>query len=186
MAGYVDLNSLHNPTTGTSPPASWGDAARDNDSWLAGDSASGNPKPMCRVYDTGAQNAANATATALTYNSERFDVGGMHSTSSNTGRITIPTGGGGIYVVTCHIEWAANATGIREVSIRLNGATLLASQNVHSTTALGITMSVSTIYKVAAGDYFDSYVYQTSGGILAVNASGNRSPEFSAVWLGLG
>lgn len=27
---YVDLNTLHNPATGTSPPASWGDAVRDN------------------------------------------------------------------------------------------------------------------------------------------------------------
>lgn len=27
---YVDLNTIHNPATGTSPPASWGDAVRDN------------------------------------------------------------------------------------------------------------------------------------------------------------
>lgn len=30
MAYTVDLNSLHDPVTGTSPPASWGDAIRDN------------------------------------------------------------------------------------------------------------------------------------------------------------
>lgn len=27
---YVDLNTIHNPSTGTAPPASWGDAVRDN------------------------------------------------------------------------------------------------------------------------------------------------------------
>lgn len=30
MAYTDDLNSLHNPATGTNPPASWGDAIRDN------------------------------------------------------------------------------------------------------------------------------------------------------------
>lgn len=32
--GYVDLNTLHNPADGTSPPATWGDTARDNDDYL--------------------------------------------------------------------------------------------------------------------------------------------------------
>lgn len=27
---YADLNTIHNPATGTSPPASWGDQVRDN------------------------------------------------------------------------------------------------------------------------------------------------------------
>ncbi len=27
---YVDLNTIHNPSTGVSPPASWGDQVRDN------------------------------------------------------------------------------------------------------------------------------------------------------------
>ena len=27
---YADLNTLHNPSTGTAPPASWGDQVRDN------------------------------------------------------------------------------------------------------------------------------------------------------------
>lgn len=31
---YADLNSIHNPATGTSPPATWGDQVRDNDEYL--------------------------------------------------------------------------------------------------------------------------------------------------------
>lgn len=27
---YVDLNTIHNPATGTAPPATWGDQVRDN------------------------------------------------------------------------------------------------------------------------------------------------------------
>lgn len=31
---YADLNTIHNPSTGTSPPASWGDQVRDNFEFL--------------------------------------------------------------------------------------------------------------------------------------------------------
>ena len=31
---YSDLNGIHNPATGTSPPATWGDQVRDNDEYL--------------------------------------------------------------------------------------------------------------------------------------------------------
>lgn len=31
---YADLQGIHNPATGNSPPAAWGDQARDNDEYL--------------------------------------------------------------------------------------------------------------------------------------------------------
>lgn len=31
---YADLNTIHNPSTGAAPPATWGDQARDNDEYL--------------------------------------------------------------------------------------------------------------------------------------------------------
>lgn len=31
---YVDLNSLHTPTPGDSPPATWGSQVRENDEWF--------------------------------------------------------------------------------------------------------------------------------------------------------
>lgn len=31
---YADLQGVHNPATGSSPPAAWGDQARDNDEYL--------------------------------------------------------------------------------------------------------------------------------------------------------
>ena len=32
---YVDPQTVHNPTTGTSPPASWGDTVRDNQQYFS-------------------------------------------------------------------------------------------------------------------------------------------------------
>lgn len=34
MASYVDLVSIHNPATGTAPPATWGDQIRENETYL--------------------------------------------------------------------------------------------------------------------------------------------------------
>ena len=62
---------------------------RDNIAWMATDS------PSCNVYNNANISIATGTNTALTFNSERYDNAAMHSTSSNTQRITAPTGGGG-------------------------------------------------------------------------------------------
>ena len=187
MAGYADPQGTHNPATGTSPPAAFGDLVRDDIVWLAGDSASGNGKPMCRVYNSSSLSVATATFTALTFNSERYDVGGCHSTSSNTSRLTAPSGGGGVYHITGHATFAANATGIREVRIRLNGATYIAAVSDTTVSASGDhSMVVSCDYKLTAADYVELVVYQSSGGLLNVTFSGNVTPEFSWHWLGVG
>lgn len=34
MASYVDLLTIHNPATGTAPPATWGDQIRENETYL--------------------------------------------------------------------------------------------------------------------------------------------------------
>src|SRR5512139_267514 len=78
----------------------------------------------CRVYNNAAINIANDTVTALTFNSERFDTNGIHSTALNTGRLTCQTAG--TYVITAHAAFAANATNRRQITIRLNGATIIA------------------------------------------------------------
>ena len=183
MTGYADPQATHNPATGGIPPASWGDMLRDDIVWLAGDSASGNPKPMCRVYNSAAISTATATFTALTFDSERYDVGGCHSTSSNTGRLTVPTGGGGVYSIFGNIKFASNATGLRVARIRLNGTTYIAAdENAPDAT----TLCVKTEYKLAAADYVELVAYQASGGLLNVSLDANFSPEFGMSWIGLG
>ena len=186
---YVDPNSLHNPATGTSPPAAWGDNVRDNIVWLAGDAASGNSKPMCRVYHNAAQNVATATATALALNSERYDVGGMHSTSTNTSRITIPTGGGGVYDIKGCVSWnnTADRDGFRQAYIRLNGSTILAVTNTIGAVDFDDSnQMVSCDWRLSAGDYVELVVFQTSGSLLTIKSTSAFSPEFSCHWVGVG
>lgn len=184
---YADPQSVHTPASLGVPPPGWGTAVRDALVWVAGDSASGGSKPMCRVYNSANLSIATATQTVLTFNSERYDVGGCHSTSSNTSRLTVPSGAGGVYAIGGVASFAANATGIRNVSILLNGATVIDGHDATSVSASGPhTISVSTQYKLAAGDYVELRVYQTSGGLLDVSAASNYSPEFYMYWVGVG
>ena len=175
---HVDPNTVSDPTTGQPILAAWGDVVRDNQEYSARN------KPHCRVYNSAAISLATSNVDqALTFNSERYDVGGCHSTASNTGRITIPSGEGGKYLITGHVEIASNATGDRQLSIRLNGSTAIAAQRVGANASSVTIQSLSVVYALAAGDYVELWALQSSGGALNVTASGNYSPEFTAMWL---
>jgi len=151
---------------------------RDNTKWL------GTDKPHCRV-----RNSANISHTstgnyqALTFDSERVDVGAMHDTSSNTGRITVPAGGGGFYAIGGQIEFAGNATGRRGIQIRLNGTTVIARAEHQNQGANDHPVDIETVYQLAAGDYVELMGFQASGGNLNMLATSAYSPEFYAHWL---
>ena len=138
--------------------------------------------PKCRIYNSANLSIPHNTATTLTFNSERQDTDTMHSTSVNTGRITMNTAG--FYIVGISLEFASNATGTRRVDVSV-GATVIASE-IDSAVSGDVTRKVvSTGYQFAAGDYVTFIVTQTSGGALNVNAGGNYSPEAWAIWQSL-
>src|SRR5262252_351500 len=160
----------------------------------------------CRVYNnadiTGL--ALNAAAqTLITYNSERYDTDNYHSTSSNTGRLTVPVTG--LYLVNLTLEFnittspAPTRPWTVYGGIRLNGTTELAMGNVvgggfagsggtlYGSTDLLVTVAVA--YPATAGDYFDSCYYiasnaETSGTTCNLTANPQRSPEFGICLLG--
>lgn len=151
---------------------------RDNVKWL------GTDKPHARVRNTAnISHTSSGNYQALTFNSERVDVGSMHDTGSNTGRLTVPSGGGGFYAIGGCIEFASNATGRRGIQIRLNGTTVIAREESANLGANDHAVTVSTVYQLAAGDYVELMGLQASGGSLNMLATGNYSPEFYAHWL---
>lgn len=157
---YSDLNLIHNPATGTIPPASWGDQVRDNLEFLI-------DPPACSVYGSAAQSIADSTTTVLLANSENFDNASMHSTSSNTGRITGTTAGR--FLVFSTVQFDANATGVRNLSFLVNGTTTVQCMQVLSGTAVSsIVLTATRALTLAAGDYVECRGRQTSGGSLGV------------------
>lgn len=141
--------------------------------------------PTCRVYNSANISITNNTLTALTFDTEEFDVGaGMHSTSVNTGRLTVPTGCGGKYVIGADIEFAANATGSRLIRLRVNGATNIAQvQYPSSSGTYASALAISSVYALSAADYVEVVVLQDSGGALNVTTQASYSPRFWAYWL---
>lgn len=143
--------------------------------------------PACRVYKATGQSINNITLTALTFDNERFDNDGMHSTSSNTSRITFTKPG--VYVVSGSVAWdSANSKNVW-LGIRLNGvssSSYLAAQ--WTPAGFSAEATVSTIYKFAAGDYIELMVYQQHGSALSTLAAANLPfpQEFSAAYVGEG
>lgn len=138
--------------------------------------------PACRVYKSSAQSIGTSSFATITFDQERFDTDGMHSTSSNTDRITIQTPG--IYLVTGMVGFDSNAAGLRSAGIFMNGSTYLAAIDVPANSVGGCNLALSTIYEFAAGDYVTLRVWQNSGGALNVLAASASSPELAAIWLG--
>ena len=138
----------------------------------------------CRVYNNANISiTASGTPQALTFNSERYDVYTMHSTSVNTSRLTAPRSG--VYSIFGHIEYASNTTGVRFATIQLDGTTDIAVASALALTGGYAThCSVATQYYLNANQYVELVALQTSGGALNVLATGNRSPEFGMVYVG--
>jgi len=143
--------------------------------------------PGCRVYSSSNVSISNGgSGSVITFNSERHDPFDMHSTSSNTSRVTVPQAG--VYLITGNIRTASNSTGVRELSIRLNGSTTIAFNGLKANATDGdlSIMQVTTTYKLAANDYVELHLWQNSGGSLNVESHGNYSPEFSVQYMGAG
>lgn len=136
-----------------------------------------------RVYNNANISIPDATFTALTFNSERYDTGGLHSTSVNSGRLTCVTAGK--YLITASVEFAANATGYRQIALAVNAVTLIGGQLVPTSSGSVVTqLTVTSLYHLAVNDYVVVLVGQNSGGALDVNATGNLSPEFGMSFVG--
>jgi hypothetical protein len=130
--------------------------------------------PRCRLTKSGTQSIANNTTTAVTFDVEDIDDGGMHSTTTNTSRITIPTGGGGTYLIGAHAEFAQNATGIRTLLLVVNGTSTQSTVRDNSPSGSNATrLACTTLVSLVAGDYVEAQVVQTSGGNLNVAATCN-------------
>lgn len=130
----------------------------------------------CRVFNTSAISIVTATNTALTFDSETYDTDGMHSTSANTGRLTCVHAGN--YHIWGNVEFASNATGVREVFIRRNGADVLAVLLVPACNGAVTVLAVATDFLLSVGDYVELLVFQNSGGNLNVDAANFYTPYF--------
>ena len=135
------------------------------------------------MYKSSAQAIPSSVWTAITFDSEEFDTDSFHSTSTNTSRITIPTGMGGKYLFTGTMIWQQNGLNNRALAIYKNGSTSKQLFLNRPDSDFNTEVSYATIISVAAGDYFELLTYQDTGGNL--NAiSGTNGTNFQTTFLG--
>ena len=119
----------------------------------------------CSAQNSASLTINSATWTAITLNSEEFDTDGFHSTSTNTSRMTIPSGKVGKYLINGIIRYEGYNGWINaETAIYKNGSKAKSvSQFSNGTTGGAFTFTISGIFDAAVGDYFEFYVWQNSG-----------------------
>lgn len=129
----------------------------------------------CSVYNNATQSIPDATLTALTFNAEDYDQGGMHSTSSNTSRVTIPSSHNGIYLMTGQIVFASNGTGVRTGAFYKNGSLLYTNEQITAISGAVTIVNVCAMASLAVADYIELFGYQNSGGALNVGSATRSS-----------
>lgn len=145
------------------------------------DAAELNAHPACRVYNSSNfSHNSSGNWLPITFNSERADIYGLHSTSSQTDRITVDRTGWWLFVG--NMLWSGAGGSTRNGRIRLDATTVIGE---HAGTTSVQSYPVTAIYKCTVGQYATLEGYQDSGGTINISASGNYSPEFSAVFLGV-
>lgn len=118
---------------------------------------------ICVVSNSVAVSIATGTPTTIGADTELLDASGLHSTTTNTNRITVAKAG--VYRVCAHVKFTLNSTGLRAVDFRKNGTAWV---NTVVTAVNGGDTDVAAIsyIQLAAGDYVDMTVFQNSGGAL--------------------
>lgn len=129
---------------------------------------------------------ATATLTSVSFNgTDDFDTDAFHDPSSNPSRITIPTGKDGKYRFSTYLIWDTNATGYRRVSLSKNGSVLFTHSHPAVAGGADYTQQIATfpVVTAVATDYFETQVYQNSGGNRTLSAS-LATIRFTAEYLG--
>lgn len=108
---------------------------------------------------------ATGVTTLMLWTTEAYDTDGMHDTAVNIGRITIRTAGK--FLLTLVIIWGSNNVGVRQLAIYKNGAYFF--DIIFPNNLAGEDHNqIFTVENCIVGDYFEAFVYQASGGNLAV------------------
>jgi hypothetical protein len=143
--------------------------------------------PSCTLYRSTTQSVATGGSwVEVLWDAETHDNDGMHSTSTNTNRITPTTAG--LYLFIVQVAFAVNATGSRYLGMGLNGN----NENMGSVgpvTPSGsdyCRMTLSCLQAMnGTTDYVSAKVIQTSGGALNILADATGpAVKFQALWAG--
>lgn len=134
--------------------------------------------PVVRVSRAGTLALANATETQVPFDTEAEDDWGFHSNVTNSHRLTVPAGAGGLYLADYEGWYASNAVAARYTRIyRRNAANVI--QETISDIRNGSAGGVGTIVhlcaplRLVAGEIVDVTMYQNAGAGVTLTSPAN-------------
>jgi hypothetical protein len=126
--------------------------------------ASGTTFSGASLTKAGTLSVPTSTYTAIPLDQEQYDTDSYHSTSTNTSRITIPSGKTGYYQVNGQIVFnQSGGGGSRQLVIYVNGSSAFASPDISAPSSQYPGVALTWNAYLTAGDYVELYAYQTSG-----------------------
>lgn len=126
------------------------------------------------------QAVASGAFTGLNWDTETYDPSGLHSTASNSSRITFAQSTG-LWHVGAQVEWnTASTVGVRSCRLVLNDATNLAGQTSPGSGAADAHCISMLVRVTATTDYATVQVFQNSGSTNSIGVGGNYGQAFWA------
>ncbi len=111
------------------------------------------------------QSFTTGTPANLQFDTETLDDNGFISLGTDNTKITVATGYGGTYTIGFNYSFTSNATGFRAGAVKKNG-TIIAGDTRNAVNGTDTAGFASVITTLAAGDYLQLELTQTSGGNL--------------------
>ena len=133
--------------------------------------------PAFSAYLGSNQTVSNATNTKLQINTENFDTASCYDSSTNY-RFT-PTVAG-YYFLNAGATFGQGSNSVQSYIYKNGGVVFVSGHQNQASGSGNVTETVSgLVYANGTTDYFEYYVYQSSGGSLTVYASGPYSTYFT-------
>jgi hypothetical protein len=143
----------------------------------------------CRVTNSGNVAIGSSSVTVVTWDTETWDTDAYHSLVTNTGRMTVPSGKDGKYLLVAELQWASSASGLRWAAFYKSGTLYQVVPMVPNTgVAAGFDSATpqggSAMAVAVATDYFEVRVFQDTGGSLNISGTIDGGSSFSIAYLG--
>jgi hypothetical protein len=147
--------------------------------------ASGASFTGVRVYSvSGSISVPNNTVTTLNFNGEAFDTNGFHSTTTDTSRLTVPSGKAGYYYIFADLQYAAGTAPKLQAQITVNGNVLGASAHPAAGGDFNSSCLTYTLANLAVGDYVELKARQITGGSIDAKMNNENETTLSMFYLG--
>ena len=142
------------------------------------------PANRCVAYHNATQTVNSGNTDALNLNSEVYDTATMHDLVTNNSRITIPSGGAGVYLFfgSTHVENAA-ATPTATLHLRISG-TIIRSRRVVTDPAIGMRQQPIDVYAfhtLGAGDYAELVGQAGSANVTFGSATAEQATRLEVI-----